>query len=1537
MRLLTFLLLLLPVSVFGLGNVRTVNTIQEMVAAQNNPNTVETNYYVNASSQTFYWHPTSTLATNILTVFAWENALGSPGRFISQGYKVADPVRPQWWGAKGDGVTDDGPAIQAMFASGVASAYFPTGTYRITQPIVVQNTVAISGGGRQASVIKLDSTFPLTVLVVTNASKVKIQSLGISYITFAAQHIGVEWWNTTNCVLDDVEVLDPVPIGSPNIGLYIHGQQQGLVRNCNLVAGQPLRVGTNALVTTNSLDTFMFRDNTMTCQNAANYNILFDVGVIANQVTFDGVTLNKGSGGFQWTGPHQAARSSGLSFKNFNWVSPDITNAASLMMGPPPPLTASGYGIDIELGDALAAFSATSTNEFLQGLTIADAKMPGLGNGIKLHGVYAAQISNTRLASLYTNQVALSMDGANDFIMLNGVQSYQGQFDLGPSDITHIPLTPTVMFPASHPYNTLAPPKTNSPPYSETVLFQQAGNSTAFKSGVNIRDGLTLVNPTNYTPVSLWVQSIQNQPTMIDMADTANPYVGTDRAQFGFNPTLSSAGSFVITDQQTHTNWLEAQSGGLVKLYNNFTVDTNGTVNAGSVIIRTNLTVTGPATINGLNISSNLSAWNVTATNNLSSLNSASVSSNLTATSATIGGIVMTNNMIGNGLGPLGALDLSGPTGSKSWSYFRGNVNGGGNPPGMVNGLSLGWNVSGVDGEERVMYPAYIGSNPRLGFWSWDGTNALERFSLFPDGHMAIANSNALWSTTGSLAMPGPLNINGTNAVLDMSGNITNAGNSVSAGIVRGQRFVQFAPGSFDPGGTSNYFGGNVKASTFSTANFTTSEGLGTVYFQSLYANPNRYYMWEDYTGGSLMGLSYGGDWYVYKGNATLALNNKFLRGVMTNGANVNLLGIDAANITQIGNSGSPMRLNSPLSSYAWAANQNLATDGSGNAVSLANVANSLMYNYGSGPQWVQANLSSFKIDAADNADGFLTQKLIPGSGVLFVTNNVGAYESITMSVTNLSGGGTNYAFQAPLTQSGSNVLIAANGINNGLIRSSAGNSVIGRSTASSGNVNDIAATANGQFLGMQSSTLGFLPLAITNHTFVGSGTITATPAVSGTNITWNIADNLPAAPVVTNYTLAAGNASTTVGTSVTSGTNVAWTVSANPGPTYTFASPLLLSGTTVSIPNFSIPSASLRASPPLSVMGNPQSAGGVVSDIVSTGNGQFLGQAGSFLNFYALGITNYNVTAGSGITVSPSTSGTNTTYTVAAIPPAPLQITNYSFVAGANMYISPPTVTSGTNAAYAFAVTGMPPNYSFLPPLSVSGTPPVVSLPNNSIGNATLQQVPASSLLGNPTTASANASYIPATADYYVLTRSGGALGFAPAPLYGGVGDPIPNAYLRNKIIAGANVTLDTPNDPTYGYQIRVNANFPNKATGKYAPPFGGPNSAAVSTSALTDLTFNGVAATSTVLPSFGTYLVNVRVCYNTVSLGTVQFAIGNDAGGIYTLQYDHVTGGDHAISWADIITINGGDRFHIKALNATTGASFAYAATTTMNWISQ
>jgi hypothetical protein len=80
----------------------------------------------------------------------------------------------KWWGAKGDGATDDTAAIQNGLNSGHA-LYFPEGTYLVSAALTADNFV-IRGAGRGVTTIKATATFPLDNFLLSKANSFTLYS-----------------------------------------------------------------------------------------------------------------------------------------------------------------------------------------------------------------------------------------------------------------------------------------------------------------------------------------------------------------------------------------------------------------------------------------------------------------------------------------------------------------------------------------------------------------------------------------------------------------------------------------------------------------------------------------------------------------------------------------------------------------------------------------------------------------------------------------------------------------------------------------------------------------------------------------------------------------------------------------------------------------------------------------------------------------------------------------------------------------------------------------------------------------------------------------------------------------------------------------------------------------------------------------------------------------------------------------------------------------------------------------------------------------
>jgi hypothetical protein len=121
------------------------------------------------------------------------------------------------------------------------------------------------------------------------------------------------------------------------------------------------------------------------------------------------------------------------------------------------------------------------------------------------------------------------------------------------------------------------------------------------------------------------------------------------------------------------------------------------------------------------------------------------------------------NGNIGIGTSsPAGALHVVG-SGNNAWSYFSGNLNGAGAPQNL-NGLAIGWNKSGSNGESIITYNTSAGSAPRLDFASYNGSSFSTEMSL-QKGNLSV-NGNLNLTAYGSVSSNRSSNNSYTNLFL---------------------------------------------------------------------------------------------------------------------------------------------------------------------------------------------------------------------------------------------------------------------------------------------------------------------------------------------------------------------------------------------------------------------------------------------------------------------------------------------------------------------------------------------------------------------------------------------------------------------------------------------------------------------------------------------------------------------------------------------------------------------------------------------------
>lgn len=142
---------------------------------------------------TFIYSTTANTADGGI-VFA---ATGKGGGYWIRQYEASLPINVKWFGAKGDGTTDDYAILQAVLDYGVAhqtttnKIYFPAGNYSISAPLIIykwtgtaysQTSIAITGESNYAAspVTQITPTYKNTFAIGIQQGKgVTIQGISI--------------------------------------------------------------------------------------------------------------------------------------------------------------------------------------------------------------------------------------------------------------------------------------------------------------------------------------------------------------------------------------------------------------------------------------------------------------------------------------------------------------------------------------------------------------------------------------------------------------------------------------------------------------------------------------------------------------------------------------------------------------------------------------------------------------------------------------------------------------------------------------------------------------------------------------------------------------------------------------------------------------------------------------------------------------------------------------------------------------------------------------------------------------------------------------------------------------------------------------------------------------------------------------------------------------------------------------------------------------------------------------------------------------
>lgn len=168
------------------------------------------------------------------------SGIGVSKKWITDTRLVTGPVSVKWFGAIGDGVTDDTQAINDAISSFPTAAfktpagtltapygylYFPTGVYKITSRIVLPagSHILISGAGRAYQDVNLGSSSGGTILASTATN-------GILYAP-----VTNGFGDSSTVVLRDMDFRQDGVLGHSDAAVYLPGVMSGGCYNIGVI------------------------------------------------------------------------------------------------------------------------------------------------------------------------------------------------------------------------------------------------------------------------------------------------------------------------------------------------------------------------------------------------------------------------------------------------------------------------------------------------------------------------------------------------------------------------------------------------------------------------------------------------------------------------------------------------------------------------------------------------------------------------------------------------------------------------------------------------------------------------------------------------------------------------------------------------------------------------------------------------------------------------------------------------------------------------------------------------------------------------------------------------------------------------------------------------------------------------------------------------------------------------------------------------------------------------------------------------------
>lgn len=349
-------------------------------------------------------------------------------------------VYPQWWGAEGDGVTDDTRAINMAIESLAAPSivYFSPGLYLLTDTVNVKGgAVALVGAGQHSTRLKFNPSRDTAAIRLQSEGRSAIAQDRIAGFTFDGSgntdqiKTAIQIIDAEELEISDIAISNWSDSKHQSTGVDIEGRQALIVTRATVNADLPFRIRTDPNTSIVAADHYVFRD-IYTIANPNQPNFKIDDGVWLTDVTWAGYQAwVSGSYGIYWNDSTAASESYGIHIQNARWEQSNNTAGYALYLAPHHfsyALTISGvYSDSGHNGFYIRNFrSGSLTDSFYEGLS--DAINLDSSSGIAVaHNFFnlnaGARISTKGFSGIWCNNDAPGYDVSRSQCSFDGSSS----------------------------------------------------------------------------------------------------------------------------------------------------------------------------------------------------------------------------------------------------------------------------------------------------------------------------------------------------------------------------------------------------------------------------------------------------------------------------------------------------------------------------------------------------------------------------------------------------------------------------------------------------------------------------------------------------------------------------------------------------------------------------------------------------------------------------------------------------------------------------------------------------------------------------------------------------------------------------------------------------------------------------------------------------------------------------------------------------------------------------------------------------------